>query len=123
MHVVVTTSLHQKGRQATSVDDFLYRGYDLSAFPDPKGTGIRGLAARFIRDGKMLARYVYLLEGGDIMNSVNIFISEEAYNEFNNDPIAIAANSMWADRDWTKTKKVDRCAALIDVGKLYKCND
>jgi len=109
MHVVVTTTLHQKGRQATSVDDFLYRDYGAS-------NGFRGLAAKFIREGKMIARYVYLLEGGDILKSVNIYPSEEAYHELCNDPITIAAKNMWADRDWIRTINIDRCVSLVDVG-------
>ena len=123
MHVVVNTTLHHPGRQGTSVDDFLYRGYDMSQFQHPEGTGIRGLAAEFIRSGKMLARYVYLIDDGDTLRSINIYRSEEAYREMCEHPTTIAANNMWSDREWERTITIERCTALIDIGELYQCHE
>ena len=123
MHVVVTTTLHHPGRQATSVDDFLYRGYDMREFDSPAGTGVRGLAAEFIRSGKMISRYVYLLEGGDTLRSVNIYPTEKDYQDMCDHPITIAAKEIWANRGWERSVTIERCAELIDIGTLYKCHD
>ena len=110
--------MRQEGRNATSVDDFFYRDYDMSTLPHPQGTGVRGLATSFIHQGKMVARYVCLLEGGDVLQTVNIFTSEETYNEFSNHSVARAAKDIWKDRDWEVTKEIVRCMDMVDVGNL-----
>ncbi len=71
----------------------------------------------------MLARYVLLMEGGDVLQTVNIFSSNEAYIEFSNDPMAKKAKAMWDGRDWKVKKEVVQCADFIDVGRRYQCHD
>ena len=43
----------EEGRNASSVDDFYYRGYE-EKLKGKKGTGVRRVAADMIRDGKSL---------------------------------------------------------------------
>ena len=118
MNLIVTVTMRQEGRCATSVDDFFYRDYDMSTFPHPKGTGVRGLAAKFIREGKMVARYVCLLAGGNALQTVNIFTSEEAYHEFSNHPIARAAKELWKERGRIVKKEIVPYVEILDVGNL-----
>lgn len=114
---IVTVTFRQPERQATTIDDFYYRGYDLSTFPYPTGTGSRGLAVEFMNNGKILARYGFLIEGGDTMRTVYIFSSEEAYHEFDNHPRVVTAKAMWEGRDWEWTKTVEHCVDFMDLGK------
>lgn len=116
---VVTVTLHEEGRNAESINDFFYRDVDLSEFPEPLGTGLRGLAAKFVREGKLLARYNYLLGGGDILRTVYVFSSHQTYREFDNHPVNRAAREIWKDRNWVKDKEVTPCEDFIDVATTY----
>lgn len=118
MITIVTVDVRQAGRQATTIDDFYYRGYDLSTFPYPKGVGSRIVAAEFITTRKIIARHTYLLEGGDAIRTVYVFASEEAYHEFDNHPVITKAKSIWEGREWEKTKTVEYCEDFMDLGTL-----
>jgi hypothetical protein len=93
------------GRNAISVDDFYYRGIE-DKLEGRKGTGIRSLAADFIRQGKAIDRFLILKEDGCVLESYMIFKTMEHLNEFNRHPINLRAGNIFADKGWSKTVEV-----------------
>jgi hypothetical protein len=93
------------GRNATSVDDFYYRDIT-DKLNGRKGTGVRSLAADFIRQGKALDRFLILKDDGCTLESYMIFKDMECLNEFSRHPINLRAANIFADKGWSKTVEV-----------------
>ena len=75
----------EKNRNGTSVDDFYYRGLE-EKLQGKKGTGVRALAADFIRQGRILDRFLILDETGCKLEIYTFFKDEESFSEFINHP-------------------------------------
>jgi hypothetical protein len=115
-------------RNATTIDDFYYRNIE-DKLNGKKGTGIRVLAAEFIKLGKALDRFVILKDDGCTLETVMIFRSMEDLNEFIKHPISQRASNIFIDKGWTKTVETypindylnvkDHLTNLPEVDKFY----
>lgn len=111
---------HQN-RNAISVDDFYYRGYE-EKLGDRKGTGVRGLAAAFIKQGKIIDRFLILDQTGCRLEIYTFFKDENSFQEFVNHPIALAARDFWAGRNWTRTIEKIEVADYLNVSQRMRSN-
>jgi len=90
------------GRNASTVDDFYYRGYE-EKLSGKKGTGVRRLAAEFIKRGKIIDRFLILDDTGCKLEIYTFFKDEQCFQEFINHPITLSAKDFWEGRAWTRT--------------------
>jgi hypothetical protein len=115
-------------RNASTIDDFYYRNIE-DKLNGKKGTGVRALAAEFIRQGKALDRFIILKDDGCTLETCMIFRSMEDLNEFIKHPVTQRANDIFIDKGWSKTVEIypindylnvkDRLTDLPDVDKFY----
>ena len=115
-------------RNATTIDDFYYRNIE-DKLNGKKGTGVRVLAAEFIKLGKALDRFVILKDDGCTLETVMIFRSMEDLNEFIKHPVTQRASDIFIDKGWSKTVEIypindylnvkDRLTDLPGVDKFY----
>jgi hypothetical protein len=103
--ILQKTIIIEKNKNAISVDDFYYRGMD-EKLNGKKGTGVRGLAATFIKLGKILDRYLILRDEGCTLEIYTIFNTMEDLNEFTQHPIAVNARNFWVEQNWYKSTEV-----------------
>ena len=104
----------EKNRNGTSVDDFYYRGLE-EKLRGKKGTGVRALAADFIRQGRILDRFLILDETGCKLEIYTFFKDEESFAEFIDHPINQNAKMFWQDRDWQRTVTKTVIADFLNV--------
>lgn len=108
-------------RNAVSVDDFYYRGYE-EKLGDRKGTGVRKLSADFIRRGKIVDRFLILDKTGCRLEIYTFFKDEQSFQEFINHPITEAARDFWEGRDWTRTVEKLTVADYLNVSQRMRSN-
>ena len=128
MMVMQKIVVRHPNRNAKTVDEFYYRGIE-DRLGEKKGTGIRGLAAEFIRQGKALDRFIVLRDEGCTLETYMIFRSMEDMDEFISHPIARRASQIFIDKGWSKTIETysvddylnvkDRLTDLPEVRKSY----
>ena len=99
-------------RNATSIDDFYYRGTE---YEDGGGTGIRGLAAEFFRDGKLIDRTIILKNNGCTLEIINIFKNRKYYIEFLDNNLHIEALRFFQDRDWQIKSETYEITDLLSI--------
>ena len=112
--ILQQVTIRQPGRNATSVDDFYYRGYE-DQLAGRKGTGVRKLAADFIREGKILDRYLILRDGGCTLVIYTIFVNRDALNEFTDHPIRKTSREFWQDREWDMSMDIVNVQEFMSV--------
>lgn len=104
----------EENRNATSVDDFYYRGYE-DKLNGKLGTGVRKLAADFIREGKIIDRFLILDKTGCSLEIYTFFKDEESFNEFINHPISFEAKEFWEGRNWKRIATVEKVNDFLNV--------
>ena len=92
-------------RNASSVDDFYYRGYE-EKLQGKKGTGVRRLAADMIRKGHILERFLVLKNNGCTLEIYTIFKDQQSYDFFINHKLTTGAKDFWQGRNWEKTVEI-----------------
>jgi hypothetical protein len=95
-------TFEEENRNGKSVDDFYYRGLE-EKLQGKKGTGVRALAADFIRQGKILDRFLILDETGCKLEIYTFFKDNESFDEFVKHPINQHAKVFWENRKWRRT--------------------
>lgn len=104
--------IYHLGRNATSVSDFYYRGYD---FDKEKGNGLRIFAKGMIKSGEIKERTVSLDENGEKLVTITIFRDVEAYKKWKNSDVLAKAMEDWGDRDWFMDEEVINCIEHISL--------
>lgn len=107
-------TLNHPDRNATTVDEFYYKDLD-EKLNGKKGTGVRALAAEFIRTGKALDRFILLKNQGCTLETYMIFTSVENLNEFINHPITKKAGDFFAEKGWSKTIEIQPIDDYLNV--------
>ena len=103
--IMQKVTITHKDRNATTVDEFYYR--DMKKQLDgKKGTGVRALAGDFIRQGKVLDRFLILKDNGCVLESYILFKTAEDLNEFSSHPISLNARSFFAGKGWTRIVEI-----------------
>lgn len=95
-------TFEEENRNGKSIDDFYYRGYE-EKLQGKKGIGVRALATDFIRQGKILDRFLILNNTGCKLEIYTFFKDEESFDEFIKQPIVQHAKVFWEDRKWHRT--------------------
>lgn len=105
MIYILKQSIEDKNRQGISIDDFYYR--DLKEKLNGKaGTGIRLLAYNFIKEGKILDRFLILSNFGDVLEITTIFKSKDTLYEFLNHPLMSEAMTIFDEKNWNFTSSI-----------------
>jgi hypothetical protein len=112
--ILQKVTIRQPNRNATSVDDFYYRGYE-QQLDGRKGTGVRKLAADMIREGKILDRYLILRDGGCVLEIYTLFVNRDALNEFTDHPIRKTSREFWQDREWDMSMDIVNVQEFMSV--------
>lgn len=100
--IVLKQEITEHNRNATSVDDFYYRGTE---FEHGGGTGIRSLAIQYLRDRKIIDRRLILKNNGNTLEITTLFANRQYYLEFIQDDLQKEALQFFAQRQWeTKTE-------------------
>jgi len=113
--IVHKQEITEVNRNATSIDDFYYRGTE---YEDAGGTGIRGLATEFFRDGKLIDRTIILKNNGCTLEIINIFKNRKYYIEFLDNNLHIEALRFFQDRDWQVKSETYEIVDLISVKSM-----
>jgi hypothetical protein len=95
----------EKNKNAETVDDFYYRNME-DKLNGRKGTGVRNLAADFMREGKILERFLVLKDDGCVLEIYTIFKTMDDLNEFTFHPISVKARDFWSEKNWTRSIEV-----------------
>lgn len=95
----------EKNKNAQTIDDFYYRNME-DKLNGRKGTGVRNLAADFIREEKMLERFLVLKDDGCTLEIYTIFETMDNLNEFTFHPVSIKARDFWAEKNWIRTVEI-----------------
>lgn len=111
-----TTYVH-KNRNAKTVDEFYYRGME-DQLNGLKGTGIRLLAADFIRKGRILSRFIVLKDEGCVLEIHTLFADFDAINDFNSHPLTLKAKKFFSDKPWTVTNEIYPVTDYMNVGSM-----
>jgi hypothetical protein len=111
-----TTYVH-KNRNAKTVDEFYYRGME-GRLNGLKGTGIRLLAADFIRKGRILSRSIILKDEGCVLEIHTLFADFDAINDFNSHPYTLKAKKFFSDKPWTVTNEIYPVDDYMNVGSM-----
>lgn len=93
----------EKNRFAKTVDEFFYP--DVSLLKGKKGTGVRGLAARYVREGKIVFRNVSLEENGNTVIIITLFRDNKFLEEFENEEESIFSKEFFTGRDMVIERK------------------
>jgi hypothetical protein len=117
--ILQKVTITHPSRNATSIDDFYYRGYE-EQLGGRLGTGVRKLAADFIREGKILDRYLILRDSGCTLEIYTLFINRSALNEFTEHPIRKTSRDFWQDRDWDMTMDIINVQEFMSVKSLIE---
>lgn len=107
----------EEGRNASSVDDFYYRGYE-EKLKGKKGTGVRRVAADMIRDGKILERFLVLKNNGNSLEIYTIFRDKQSYDEFINHQLTKKSKDFWEEREWVKTVEMFDITDFLSVNSI-----
>lgn len=113
-----TTFVH-RNRNAKTVDEFYYRGME-EQLNGLKGTGIRLLAADYIRKGRILSRFVLLKDEGSVLEVYTLFADFDAINDFNSHPLRLNAKKFFRDKPWTVTNEIYPVDDYLDVGSMLE---
>jgi len=103
--ILLKVTYIEKGRQAISIDEFYYRGYE-SQLRDSRGTGVRRLARQMILEKKIISRNLILSENGDKLECLTIFKDRKSLEEYLNHELVEYSRNLWANRPWIKTKEI-----------------
>ena len=112
--ILQKVTFFHKDRNAVSVDDFYYRGYE-DKLMGKKGTGVRRVAAELIKQGKILDRFLVLLDNGCRLEIHTIFKDRSALEEFISHDITDSARDFWKDREWVKTVELIEIKDFLSV--------
>lgn len=104
----------EEGRNASSVDDFYYRGYE-EKLQGKKGTGVRRLSADMIRKGNILERFLILKDNGCTLEIYTVFKDKQSYDFFINHKLTTHAKDFWQGRNWKKTVEIIDITNFLSV--------
>lgn len=107
-------TFEEENRNGKSIDDFYYRGYE-EKLQGKKGIGVRALATDFIRQGKILDRFLILNDTGCKLEIYTFFKDEESFDEFIKQPIVQHAKVFWEDRKWHRTVEKSIVVDFLNV--------
>ena len=96
--IIFKQEITEDNRNATSVDDFYYRGTE---YESGGGTGIRGLSAQYLRDRKIIDRQIVLKNNGCTLEITTIFKDRQSMREFFAEDLHKAAGDFFEDRHRT----------------------
>lgn len=115
--VVQIVRIYHLGRDATSVNDFYYRGYD---FDKKDGNGLRNFAKSMIKNGEIKDRTVSLDANGEKLVTITVFRDIEAYRKWKKSDILAKVMKDWGDRDWFMDEEVIKCIEHISLSEQLK---
>mgnify|MGYP000172395447 FL=1 len=100
--IVHKHEITQKDRNASSIQDFYYRGTE---FEETGGTGIRGLAKKYLKERKIIDRRLVLKDNGCALEITTIFKNKDCFLEFMQEDRHNDAKTFFKDKEWcTKTE-------------------
>lgn len=97
--IVQKITFTDRSRSSSNIDQFYYEGLE-NKLQGRLGTGVRNLSADFIRQGKILDRFLMLNKMGNSLEVFTIFKDRNCFEEFNDHPINLAAKKFFSDKEW-----------------------
>lgn len=101
--IVYKQTFKEDNLNATSIQDFYYRNTE---FEKSGGTGIRGLARQYLRQGKIIDRRIVLLDKGNSLEITTIFKDKDCWKDFIKEPLHNDAVDFFYKRDFTMSTEV-----------------
>lgn len=95
--IVYKQEITEDGNNATSIQDFYYRG---SEYESEGGTGIRGLARKYLRERKIVDRQLILKNNGCTLEITTIFQDKKTLTSFMKEDLHNDARQFFDDRHW-----------------------
>ena len=114
---VLKQTIIDKKRDATSIDDFYYRGLE-DKLNGKLGTGIRTLAYTFIQESKILDRFLILNDIGDTLHITTVFKNKDFLQEFLWHPIMHEVNEIFSEKQWTFTSEIYPATGYLSVRNM-----
>lgn len=122
--IVYKQEITEQGKDATSIQDFYYRG---SQYEAEGGTGIRGLARKYLGERKIIDRQLILKNNGCTLEITTIFKNNECMAEFMQEDLHNDARQFFNDKSWSVkieiyeiTDEINiRAGALVNVIKSF----
>ena len=110
--IVYKQEITDKNRNATSIQDFYYRG---SEFEESGGTGIRGLARKYLSERKIIDRQLILKNDGCTLEIITIFRDKSDLDSFMKEELHDNARQFFKDRRWHVNIEIYEIAEEISL--------
>jgi hypothetical protein len=98
--IMQKTTITDKNKNAKTVDEFYYTGME-EQLAGQQGTGVRLLAGDFMRQGKVLDRFLILRDNGCVLEIYMLFNTAADLTEFINHPVTLASKVFFSNKPWT----------------------
>ena len=113
--IVYKQEVTEEGKHATSIQDFYYRG---SEYESDGGTGIRGLARKYLRERKIIDRHLILKNNGCTLEITTIFKDRESLTSFMKEDLHDDARQFFDDRSWNVKIEIYEIVEELSIRSL-----
>lgn len=117
--IVYKQEITDKNRNATSIQDFYYRG---SEFEESGGTGIRGLARKYLSERKIIDRQLILKNDGCTLEIITIFRDKSDLDSFMKEELHNNARQFFKDRRWHVNIEIYEIVEELSIRSLSLIN-
>ena len=117
--IVYKQEITDKNRNATSIQDFYYRG---SEFEESGGTGIRGLARKYLSERKIIDRQLILKNDGCTLEIITIFRDKSDLDSFMKEELHDNARQFFKDRRWHVNIEIYEIVEELSIRSLSLIN-
>ena len=117
--IVYKQEITDKNRNATSIQDFYYRG---SEFEESGGTGIRGLARKYLSERKIIDRQLILKNDGCTLEIITIFRDKSDLDSFMKEELHDNTRQFFKDRRWHVNIEIYEIVEELSIRSLSLIN-
>jgi hypothetical protein len=95
--IIYKQEITERNKHANSIQDFYYRDTE---YETEGGTGIRGLATEYFRQGKVIERQLILKNEGNTLEITTIFPTRKEFKEFMQEDLHKDAINFFYENNW-----------------------